>query len=455
MAVPDSTAAPSKPGPLNGPLLRRSGLKPRAYRNYLLLILLLVGAFNYVDRTALALVLQSIKLDLHLSDAELGFLTGMAFAFFYSIMGIPIGRWADRGNRITIISLTTATWSVMVALTGRATSFAQLLLIRSGVAVGEAGCMPTANSLLPDYFSRAERPRAMAIYLMGGSLSLLIGYFVAGWLNQLFGWRLMFLLLSLPGVLLAALVRFTLREPRLEQAAPAPDHSSAGDPVPAQPSVVQVLRTLCTNACFRHVLLAFAVGSFFAYGIGTWLPTFFIRSYGFKTGDLGTWFTLVYGLPGIAGVYLGGEWASRWAANRERLQLLVMAIGLVGCGLLQAAVYLTHHVDFAFALIAVATLANSATAAPLTGMLQTMVPPRVRGLSIAIVYLFANLIGMGLGPLATGALSDALHPHFGVDSLRYALLMLTPCAAWGAWHIWRASRTVNRAVEAADAEKAG
>src|SRR5690348_2368150 len=150
-------------------MARSEVVKPAAYREYLLLLLMAVLTFNYVDRVALSVVLQDIKVDVHLTDTQLGFLSGLAFAFFYAIMGLPIARWADRGNRVAIIVVTTGLWSVMVALTGRATGFAQLLLARIGVGIGEAGCMPPANSLIPDYFARGERPRAMAVYLLGGS----------------------------------------------------------------------------------------------------------------------------------------------------------------------------------------------------------------------------------------------------------------------------------------------
>src|SRR5687768_16882052 len=186
----------------------------RGYKVYLLVLLLVICAFNYIDRLALGLVLQDIKVDLSLTDTQLGLLSGIAFALFYSIMGIPIARWADRGNRVAIITFTTALWSAAVALCGVASNFVQLLLIRIGVAVGEAGCTPPAHSLIADYFTRAERPRAVAIYMLGGQLSV-VGYLWAGWLNELYGWRVTFMLLGLPGLGLAALAWLTLREPRL------------------------------------------------------------------------------------------------------------------------------------------------------------------------------------------------------------------------------------------------
>ena len=177
----------------------------RAYKKYLLAVLLLLLAFSYVDRLALGLVLQDVKVDLDLSDAQLGLLTGIAFALFYSLMGIPIARWADRGDRVKIIAISGAVWSIAVVLCGFAENFLQLMLIRVVVAVGEAGCIPPAHSLIADHFSRQERPRALAIYCLGGPLSFIIGYFLAGWLNELYGWRMTFVLLGLPGVLVGAL----------------------------------------------------------------------------------------------------------------------------------------------------------------------------------------------------------------------------------------------------------
>lgn len=420
----------------------------QAYKKYLLSLLLIVLAFNYVDRLALGLVLQNIKNDLHTTDTQLGLLSGIAFALFYSLMGIPIARWADRGNRITIISLTTALWSVMVALCGVATSFVQLLLIRIGVGVGEAGCVPPAHSLIADYFTRAERPRAMGIYTQGANIGVVIAYFGAGWLSELYGWRMMFILMSLPGLGLALLAWFTLREPRRMRSA-APFISEAETLTPAQPSMKEVFGALWGNVTFRHVLIAFSVFNFFAYGIWQWQPAFFVRSFGLTTGELGTWFAVMFGLCGIVGTHLGGEWASRRAANNEQLQLKAMAIVNVAFnGAIWALIYFCHHYYAAFALMGLATLGGTMINGPLFSTIQTLVPAHMRAMSIALVFLFANLIGMGLGPLAVGVLSDALQPLLGQESLRYALLALCPGYLWVSWHLWRASKTVTCDVAA-------
>jgi MFS family permease len=424
-------------------------MRKDVYKNYLLGVLLLIFAFNQVDRLALGLLLQAIKVDLQLSDTQLGFLSGIAFALFYSILGVPIARWADRGNRVVIISISCAMWSAAVALCALAGNFMHLLLIRIGVAIGEAGCVPPAHSLIADYFNREERPRAMARYMLGAPLSGVIGYFAAGWLNEFYGWRLTFVLLGLPGLVLAFVAWFTLKEPRIIQdpnqpIAAAPDAGSHDEPHSgnAGTTYAQVAVTLWGNVTFRHLLICFAVVSFFGVGISKWLPVFFVRSYGMSTGELGTWFAVIFGLGNLVGIYLGGEWATRLAATNESLQIRVMAGLYCLLAFVKALAYMVPTYHAAFALMALAALGSSLSIAPIYATIQTLVPPRMRAMAVAIIYLFANLIGLGLGPLAAGILSDALRPAVGEESLRYALIALCPGYLWGAFHLWRASKTV-------------
>jgi MFS family permease len=429
-------------------------MSSRGYKNYLLILLMAIFALNNVDRLALGIVLQDIKNDFNLTDTQLGFLSGIAFALFYSVMGLPISRWADRGNRVMIISLTTAMWSAAVALCGTATSFLQLLLIRIAVGVGEAGCIPPAHSLIADYFSRAERPRAVARYLLGAPVGLTIGYFVAGWLNELYGWRATFTILGLPGLAFAALAWFSLTEPRRMKTATAavdaPPQTALS--LPAEASFKAVCVTLWSKAAFRHLLFCFSVWFFFAYGILQWQPAFFIRSYGLQTGELGTWFSMVYGIGGGLGVYLGGELAARYAAGNERLQLTACAFASSLFAVLTAGAFLAPNHYLAFAALTLGALGGNMAQGPMLATIQTLVPARMRATSVALVYLFANLIGMGLGPLAAGALSDALRPWFGVESLRYALVILCPGYFWVSWHLWCASRTVEQDLAATQIE---
>lgn len=427
------------------------------YRKYLLIFLLIVYAFNSADRMALGVMLQDIKADFHLSDTQLGILTGVAFSLFYSLMGLPIARWADRGNRVRLISITAGLWGAAMMLCGAASSFIQLVLIRVCVAVGEAGCMPAALSLISDYYSRAHRARAVAIYLQAGSVSTLLGYFAAGWVNQFFGWRTTFLFLGFPGAVLALLAWFTLREPRTmapetepEQPAGAPTTGAPPEPESSD-NLRQVLRVLWTNRTFRHLVYFYSVAVFFNVGIWQWQPAFFVRTFGLKSGELGTWITVIYAVGSILGTYLGGEFASRWAANNERLQLKAMALAYSSLTVVSGLIYLAPNRYWAFAFTALWSLVGTTIGGPLFATMQTLVPERMRATSITLVMLCANLIGLGLGPLATGGLSDLLRGWTGEDSLRYALLILCPGYMWAGWYLLQASRSVTGDLEAAEA----
>jgi MFS family permease len=423
-----------------------------ADKRYLLAVLTAILAFNCVERLTLGLVLQNVKVDLGLSDTQLGLLTGIAFAAFYAVMGIPIARWADRGNRVAIIALSTALWSSALALCGMAANFLQLLLIRAGIAVGEAGCIPPAHSLIADHFSREERPRAAAIYMLGVPIGALVGFFLVGWLNEMVGWRKTFGFLGLPGFVMALIAWFTLVEPR----AGSPGSIEAGRAAtPDAPGIQEAFATLWRNVTFRQLLLCFSVTSFFGAGMLQWKPSFFIRSFGFQTGELGTWFAIIYGLGGLVGTYLGGELASRYAARNERLQLRAMALVYCAVGGISACAYLSTNPHLALALMALIAIVNSMINGPIFATIQTLMPERLRAVSIALLYLFANLIGMGLGPLAAGVLSDAFTPWAGNESLRYAMLALCPGYLWGAWHLMRASKTVAEDVMASEGRLSG
>jgi MFS transporter, Spinster family, sphingosine-1-phosphate transporter len=417
----------------------------RVYKNYMLILLMVILAFNFADRLALGIVLQDIKVAFELTDTQLGFLGGIAFALFYSIMGIPIARWADRGNRVLIIGVTTALWSLAVALCGAASSFTQLLLTRVLVGIGEAGCIPPANSLIADYFIRAERARAVGIYTMGIQVSLVFGVVAAGWANQFYGWRATFVLFGAPGLLLALVAAVTLKEPRrMKQSECTEGARGEVASIVAAPgaSLREDFTALWAIATFRHMLLCFVVGSFLIYGSLQWQTPFFIRSYGMQTRAIGTWLGMTVGLCGLAGNYLGGVLASRFAPNNECLQLRAIAFMYCWYGCFSACVYLVPNQHVAFGCLGAAAVCISATNGPFLAIIQTLVPPQRRAVATAILLLFANLIGLGLGPLAAGALSDALHPGFGEESLRYALLALCPWFSWCAWHAYRASQTV-------------
>lgn len=428
-------------------------LKSTRHRRYLLCMLSIALAFNSTDRMTLGLLLQSIKNSLHLTDLQLGILNGIAFAFFYSVMGVPIGVLADRGNRIRIVAVTTALWGVMVSLSAATMSFVQLLLVRIGVAVGESGCVPPSHSLLAEYFERESRARATAIfYALGFLLSNAIGYLFAGWINQRVGWRITFVAIGLPGLVLAVVIWVSLKDPRADSREPSRAVASLNRFARSSPYLPRAITTACRSLwhikTYRHLLFSFAIVSFFGYGLVQWQPSFYIRSYGFDTATLGEWFAVIYGITGTVGTFLGGEIASRFAGGNERLQLACIAVIYAAFGAISVGIYLVPSYAASFALLALACAFGALAGGPLFACIQTVVPPESRAVSISLLYLAGNLIGMGLGPLAVGTLSQVLLPVVGRESLRYALAAMSPGYLIGSWYFWRSSRTISGDIRA-------
>lgn len=412
-----------------------------SYKHYVLGLLTLVAALNYLDRYVLAILLEPIKHDLSLSDSQLGFLTGFAFALFYAIAGIPIARWADTGNRNTIVFSTTFLWSGMVALCGLVGSYSQLLLARIGVAVGEAGCLPPGQSLISDYFDRNERPHAMAIYWLCSPIAVIVGYLAGGFLGESLGWRTTFLVIGLPGVAVAILVKLTLKEPRQTK----PHHVETNTP-----TFIEVLKTLIHRAAFLHLAIAFCINYFFMMGIFQWVPTFYIRSYGMQTGEVGSWLALIWGGGGLVGTYLGGYFISIFATGREGLHMKAVTIIIALQAVLFAIVYSVFDKQVSLLLMAAIAFLGTTVNAPVFSAIQGLANERMRSVALAIIFLMANLIGFGLGPIVVGVLSDLLNPSFGQESLRYAMLVFSPGLLWAAFHFWRASSTIEADIKMAE-----
>ena len=414
------------------------------YRNYLLALVVLVGVVTNFERFIFSLVLEPLKQELLLSDSQLGLMTGIAFAAFYAIAGIPIARWADRGNRTIITALAVGLSGIMVSLCGTISSFYQLLLVRAGVAVGEAGVVPTAQSLISDYFDRTERPRAMAIYLSFYTISMIVGYLVGGWLVEFYGWRTTFILIGVPGIFMAILVKLTLKEPRLDQPKLAPADS---------PSLLVTFKVLWQQRTFRQILVVFCLGYFFSTGTTQWLATFLMRSHDMGPSEVGVWLALAFGVFGTVGNYLGGFFCSRYAACKEKLQMRILAFTTITYGITSAVVYLSPNKSVALTFIAIGGVLGALCNGPIFAAIQSLVQKRMRSVAVAIIFLFANLIGFGLGPLVLGVLSDILNPIFEQDSLRYALVLFCPGTIWVAFHYWKVSDTIEADIKSAELQE--
>jgi MFS family permease len=414
----------------------------KANKQYVLLILTVVYTLNYLDRGLIGLLLQPVKEDLHLSDSQLGLLTGIAFALFYSMLGLPIARWADCGNRSTITAMAIALWGATVMSCLLVTNFVQLVFARIAASIGEAGCMPPTYSLLGDYFPEpAERTRAMTIYSLAGPLSTLVSFIAGGWLNELYGWRVTFFLMGIPALLVAVLVKVTIAEPRV--------HANRERVTKRKlPRMSEVLVALWHQRSSRHLCVAFILLCTVGLGLSPWYAAFMMRSHGMGTGELGVWFGLICSVSGIAGVLLGGYVSQRVFFDNEGGQMRLSATliaSIVPCFVLFLLLPQKYQ-----ALIALVPLmvVFSFCLGPTFSILQRLVGEDMRATTLAAVMLLANLIGMGVGPQVVGIISDLLAPFLGSDSLRYAMLIMSFVAVWAAYHFWQVGRTVREDLSA-------
>ena len=406
-------------------------------RNYALVLLTIVYSFNFIDRQLLAILQESIKLEMGLSDGQLGLLTGFAFAVFYVTAGLPIARWADRSNRRNIVAMSLGLWSLMTAISGAVQNFIQLLIARVGVGVGEAGGSPPSHSIISDIFPAESRASAIAFYCMGVNIGILFGFLFGGWLNEFFGWRMAFLVVGAPGLLLALVVRLTLVEPvrGLAERRQTSDEST---------TFSDVVSVLWSRRSFRHMAFATALNAFAGYGGANWTASLMIRSHGMSTGELGTWLAMILGLGGAIGVFSGGLLADRLAPRDKRWYMWLPALtGIISFPFLMS-VYLADNAHTALILLIVPGVLSNVYLGNTIATTHGLVGLRMRATASAILFLILNIIGLGAGPWSIGLLSDILEPGFGTESLRYSMLYIIPAVMlWSACHFFLASRTLK------------
>ena len=411
------------------------------YRYYVLAVLTVVYVFNFVDRQLLVILQEPIKAELNLSDTQLGLLTGFAFALFYVICGIPIARWADKGNRRTIIALALTIWSVMTAMCGLAANYTHLLLARVGVGVGEAGGSPPAHSMISDIFKPKNRALALSVYSIGIYIGILIGFAAGGFLADAFSWRLAFFVVGIPGVALALLVLLTVREPIRGW--------SEGDTKAIEPAppIGDVARLLWSRISFRHIALAASMQAFIIYGIGNWLPSYFLRTYELDIGTIGAWMALTTGFGGGLGSFCGGWMADKFGAKDVRWYLWVPAILTSFLVPVQLAILLSGEVYFALIMTAPFHFLSAAYLGAVLAVSHNLVNGRMRAMTSAVLFFVLNLIGLGLGPVIVGFLSDVFTRNGMVAPLGTAMLICgTVAAIWSVTHYILAANKVREDI---------
>ena len=411
----------------------------RGYRNYAMGLLLVIYVFNFIDRQVINILAEPIKLELGLRDWQLGLMSGLAFAVFYTVLGLPIARYAERGNRSYIISAALAAWSGFTVVCGFAQNFVQLVLARIGVGIGEAGCTPPAHSLITDYVPKEKRASALAFYSMGTPIGSLLGTAFGGVIADAYGWRTAFFLCGAPGIVLAIIAALTLLEPRVKRVAAA-----LSEKAKAGPSFAETLKVLWLKRTFWFVAFAAATKAFIGYGHAPFTASFFLRNHGESISAMATSTSAVLGLEikslgflslalavmlglgGTLGSYLGGWIADRYGARDLRAYVTIPGIASLVTIPIYVFAVTTDTALLGITMLTFNALLGTLWYGPVYATAQSIVPPQMRATSSAILLFIINLVGLGLGPVAVGLLSDFFAGPLGFGSaegIRWALVI--------------------------------
>jgi MFS family permease len=403
----------------------------RSNRYFLLAMLTSVGILNFFDRQILSILLQAIKEDLLFSDLQLGLLSGTLFAVFYSIVGIPVARLADRWDRGKIVSIALFVWSAMTMLSGLAASFFHLALARIGVAVGESGVAPASHSLIADRFP-TDRATALSVYSIGGIFGAFLALSVGGWISDNHGWRIAFFAAGLPGVLLAFAAAFLIKDFRESQAFSKDTFMTE----PGKPTLLQGVKLLWAIKAWRYAAIATAYTHIASLAIGTFLASFMIRSFELSAADTGLIMAVVIGSCATTGSLGGGiiadKLSSKWGVQWMSWTL---TFAFVAGGILTPLLFMSTDLRLFVVLLAPYFLFISASGGVQFAIAQSLVGSSMRATSSAALILMINLFGLGIGPVLLGFISDQIG---GADSLRYAMLCMTPFTLVGAYYYYKA-----------------
>ena len=384
-------------------------------RAYVLFILVVVYTFNFIDRQIVGILAVPIKADLGLTDSQLGLMGGLAFALFYTGLGIPVAMLADRFSRTWIMTVALVIWSGMTAASGLATNFWQLFAARLGVGVGEAGGVAPAYSLISDFFPPNHRARAMSVYSFGIPIGSAIGIVFGGIIASMIDWRWAFFIVGIAGVVIAPIFRMTIKEP------PRGQFDRQREKVKA-PSLKLIVQTLMTKPSFWLLSLGASFSSMMGYGVFFWLPSFFVRSYNLTLLNASLFYGAVLLIGGLAGIWVGGWLGDRFGQDQRSQYARIPAIAFLCTVPFYIAAILSPTLTLAFFVLLVPTALGLAWLGPVISAIQHLVRPDMRATASAIFLFINNLIGIGLGTYAIGALSDTLTAQFGDESLRYSIL---------------------------------
>ncbi|SDR23815.1 Sugar phosphate permease [Rhizobiales bacterium GAS191] len=421
----------------------REGVATGSRRYYVLLLLTAIYALNFLDRTIFNVLIDPIKTEFGLSDTVMGLLAGFGFVLFYSILGLPIARFADRLNRRNIIAAAFAFWSAMTACCGLAQGVASLAFARIGVGIGESAGTPASQSLIADLFDKQERPRALGIYAIGTYLGVFLGYFMGGFVNHYYGWRVAFMAAGLPGIAIALILWLTVAEPRRG----AKDDSTKGA---APEALGATLRFLASQTSFVLLLIGFCLTSYLNYATAAWIPPFLARVHHLSSAEVGTYAGTFKGLAGMAGTLVGGLVVARISRSDDRWKLWAPALMSGFAAPVFALCMLTPSFTVMIAALSLTSFMVGFHLGPIFAIAQTVARPSMRALATAIILLTATCFGQGVGPLAVGMINDALKTAYGAEAVRYSLLSASAATIAGALIFVVAARWIRADIRRAE-----
>jgi predicted MFS family arabinose efflux permease len=419
--------------------MRRAGVgRRRSYPNYVLAVLFLVSVFNFVDRQLVSVLLQPIKAEFQVSDAWMGALTGFAFMIVHSVVGVPLARWADRGERRLILTLGLMVWSALTAASGLARNFGVLLVARMGVGIGEAAGTPTAHSMISDYFPPQKRATALAVYAMGVYVGIMFGYIAAGWLGELLGWRMTFVVVGLPGLLLALLVYLTVDEP--VRATTVASHPLG-----------EVVAYLFAKPAYVTLLVAASFHAAAAYCIAHWAPTFLMRVHGMSLSEVGLSLGFATGLSGAAGTITGGMVSDRLSRANRAWYARTTAFAALGSLPFAIGFVMSDSSTMSLVYFVPMTFLTGMYIGPLYAMNQGLARPRMRATAVAIHLFIVSILGGGVGPWVVGLMNDSFQAEYGDAGIRQSLVWVQAvCLVLAGASYLLVSRTLDRDMEGSE-----
>lgn len=423
-------ASSTSTGPINA-----DQVSTLTQRWYVLIIMMLVYTISIADRYVLSTVIGPISQELKLSDSGAASL-GIPLALFYVAMGIPLSWLCDRSNRRNLLAASVAVWSLMTAITGFTRGYVDLLLARIGVGIGEAGGTPACNSIIADYFPADRRSMAMTIFALGAPIGAWLGSDIAGYFSTLYGWRAAFLVLGIPGIILALIIMWTIKEPtrgRLD--------AVTEDKIP---TVRETLKFIWSQKAAVHAITGSGLSAFWGWGLMWFTPLFLQRTYGLNEGEAGSLLGLIYLVGGIGASLLTAYVVARPAYTDPRKIARLLAVVTALATVPSFLAYYTQELWIAKLMWWLFIPAIYFYIGPAFALCQNLAAPKMRAMAVAIALVIANVLNLIIAPAIVGGLSDMFDSTGGgnAESLRLAQLILAPTGLWAAWHYWRAEKYI-------------